>query len=594
MVRLRWVSVLIRAGWGCGIVLIAWLLLWGNRGAAVSVAQNEIDLGSIQAFDRLSEREGWIWLGERLYRTADGGRSWLEMTPPLPNGVRIAAVQFADSQSGWAVLVKQTIGEGNSLLLSRTSNGGQNWTAELIPLAEEDRFSPFAQSYLTVWDAATLWVVQKLVSSANFSLGILYRTLDGGRTWERFALPIAEPIRAESATELWLAGGASGKELYRSTDGGESWMEMFDPANSSLSPLDEEPQALRWISPSVGWKLERRGHCAPETLPAFPKDGFRQTLRCTSEERIWSTADEGQTWSLITLPNGQTSLSTEETILTDISLLQSTVQPLGEEMPASPLIATMQGHGFDKCEIPPLDKLNVWRVQSPYRAVNLYIGGIHRACSNVALTPEFIAQLRQQGWGLIPTWVGPQARCTNYKYRMSKYPPKAYLEGRSEAEAATLVAQQLGLTNEAGNGSVIYYDLEHYDIRNEECNLAAQAFINGWVERMSELGMIGGVYSTGRPLSQFAALPNPPPVIWAAHWIYPAYNPDATVWDVFGLSNDLWKERQRLRQYSGEHNETWGDVTLKIDSNVMDGLVSFHFYIPSGLNYQSYFPLVTK
>lgn len=579
---------------GVGVLLSVCLALAQRHRDFTALAQSESDLAaSILAFDRLSEQDGWIWIGERIYRTTDAGRSWVEITPPLPDDCHLAAVWFTNTQSGWVVLGKETE-QGNSLYLSWTLNGGKIWSTVPIPLAEADRFLPFAQTYLTAIDTETLWVVQKIVSSANFSVGILYRTFDGGKTWQRFDLPIAEPIRAESATELWLHGGASGQELYRSADGGQSWVKVWHhPDQSSLLPAEETPE-LRMISPSVGWKLAREGYCEPTTPSPAPENDFHQTLYCTQAERLWSTADGGQTWTVITLPTGKTSLSTEVTIRTEISALSSSSQPLGEEMSDTPLVAVMQGHGFDKCEIPSLQKLNVWRAQSPYRAVNLYIGGIHRACENTSLTPEFIAQLRQQGWGLIPTWVGLQARCTNYKYRMSKDPPKAYQEGRKEAEEATQVAQQLGLTNAAGKGSVIYYDLEHYDIRKEECNQAAQAFIQGWVERMNELGMIGGVYSTGGPLSQFANLPNLPPVIWAAHWIYPAYNPEATVWNVFSLSNELWKDRQRLRQYAGEHNETWGDVTLNIDSNVMDGVVSYHIYLPKGFEYQYYLPLIAK
>jgi len=344
----------------------------------------------------------------------------------------------------------------------------------------------------------------------------------------------------------------------------------------------------------MGWKLERKGNCEPQAISQSSSSAVQQGLRCRTVECIWSTEDGGRNWTPIPLPNGQTSLIREEIVNTAWSVNPTLIQPLGEEIPDVPLIAVMQGHAFDKCEIPSLENLAVWRAQSPYRAVNLYIGGISRACDNASLTPEFIAQLRQQGWGLIPTWVGLQARCMNYKYPMSKDPPKAYQEGRMEAERATLAAQQLGLTNAAGNGSVIYYDLEHYDISKDWCHEAARAFINGWVERMTELGMIGGVYSTGRPLSQFADLPNPPPVIWAAHWIYPSYNPEATVWDVSYLSNDLWKDRQRLRQYAGGHPETWGEVRMTIDSNVMDGMVSFHLYLPEGLRYQYYFPLIAR
>ena len=69
------------------------------------------------------------------------------------------------------------------------------------------------------------------------------------------------------------------------------------------------------------------------------------------------------------------------------------------------------GQGFDICEIPTLSKLQTWWNYSPYTSVNLYIGGISRACSNFALTAEYVSQMRAQGWSFIPTWVGPQAPC---------------------------------------------------------------------------------------------------------------------------------------------------------------------------------------
>jgi hypothetical protein len=36
----------------------------------------------------------------------------------------------------------------------------------------------------------------------------------------------------------------------------------------------------------------------------------------------------------------------------------------------------------------------------------------------------------------------------------------------------------------------------------------------------------------------------------------------------------LWARSQRIRQYTGGHDETWGGVTLNIDSNVVDSLVA--------------------
>ena len=40
------------------------------------------------------------------------------------------------------------------------------------------------------------------------------------------------------------------------------------------------------------------------------------------------------------------------------------------------------------------------------------------------------------------------------------------------------------------------------------------------------------------------------------------------------LPDGLWYNHQRLRQYTGGHNETWGTTTLNIDSNALDGFVA--------------------
>jgi len=50
----------------------------------------------------------------------------------------------------------------------------------------------------------------------------------------------------------------------------------------------------------------------------------------------------------------------------------------------------LRGQGFDTCEIPSLAQMQIWWNRSPYNAVNLYIGGISRACSNSQLSaPSF-------------------------------------------------------------------------------------------------------------------------------------------------------------------------------------------------------------
>ena len=45
-----------------------------------------------------------------------------------------------------------------------------------------------------------------------------------------------------------------------------------------------------------------------------------------------------------------------------------------------------------------------------------------------------------------------------------------------------------------------------------------------------------------------------------------------TVWDVDWLGDQYWNQHQRILRYSGDHNETWGGVTINIDVTSLMGL----------------------
>jgi hypothetical protein len=240
----------------------------------------------------------------------------------------------------------------------------------------------------------------------------------------------------------------------------------------------------------------------------------------------------------------------------------------------SPLQALQfSGQGFDKCEIPGEDAMQTWMDYSPYRVVNLYIGGNNRTCSNPTLTSSFVSRLAEQGWKFIPTWVGPQASCLGPRYlRMSQDPGIAFNEGITEAKSAIQTAHNLGFAS-----TVIYYDLENYDTRISACREAAKSFISGWSSHLQANGFPSGVYgsSCASAISDFANIENPPDAVWLANWIQPnVYRPGSTVWNVSCVPEQLWSNNQRIRQYAGGHTETWGGVTFKIDSNVIDGLVA--------------------
>jgi hypothetical protein len=157
---------------------------------------------------------------------------------------------------------------------------------------------------------------------------------------------------------------------------------------------------------------------------------------------------------------------------------------------------------------------------------------------------------------------------------MSYDPTVSYAQGIAEASAAIKAAADLGLTLPDGAGTIIYYDMEAYASHNPICNAPVQAFISGWTEELHARGNLAGVYGNAHALTGFAALPNVPDAIWPARWLYTAYDPAVTVWDVPDLSPALWAEHQRIWQYAGGHWEEYGGVRLNIDCDVIDGIVA--------------------
>lgn len=238
--------------------------------------------------------------------------------------------------------------------------------------------------------------------------------------------------------------------------------------------------------------------------------------------------------------------------------------------PSQVVVGSQQG--FDKCSLPTVQQMQTWWKESPYYTMNLYIGGNSLACDDPDLNPAWIYQVNQQGWTFILTWVGPQAPCTSFKKRMDPDPAVAREQGRANAEAAAEAAWRLGFFD----NRVIYYDIEAYPNAPSECRATVASFLQGWVERLHELGLKAGIYggACSSYVSDWAENPSPPDNVWIAHWYADEYDPHASVYGAPCVSDTLWANHQRLKQYTGGHPETWGGLTFTIDSDVIDGQVN--------------------
>src|SRR5579859_5639537 len=100
---------------------------------------------------------------------------------------------------------------------------------------------------------------------------------------------------------------------------------------------------------------------------------------------------------------------------------------------ASPQSELLVGKGLDSCTAPSLSQMTAFWSNTPYVGWGVYIGGEDRACSQPNLTSSWVASVTQQGWHLLPLWVGPQNPCVPGFDHFSTSTSTAYSQGQSEA-----------------------------------------------------------------------------------------------------------------------------------------------------------------
>jgi hypothetical protein len=224
------------------------------------------------------------------------------------------------------------------------------------------------------------------------------------------------------------------------------------------------------------------------------------------------------------------------------------------------------GLGFDACSTPSGRTMRAW-ASSPYRAIGVYIGGANRACSQPNLTPEWVEEQVAAGWHLIPTYVGlqaPTSSCSSCA-KLSSSSLRAATQGTEAAEDAIEEAAAVGM----GPGSPLYFDMEAYT-RTTSATAATLTFLSAWTEQLHAAGYLSGAYSSsssgiadlGRAVGSEYVLPDD---LWTANW-----NGAQNVLDPY-LPSDAWASHDRIHQFRGGHDETYGLMTINIDSDFVDG-----------------------
>lgn len=466
----------------------------------------------------------------------------LQRPPQKPKSSQIKNIQTFGTQSGIAF---------TSDTIYRTDNNGESWR-------ELDLQKRFSQTISGAEFADENNGVVIIADEQNVNLQ-LFKTSDGGNNWIKNAINLRtedlsqidlqniDIANADNFNEqilltfrLQTSSNFSGKVFYATFDGGNYWQFI----SSDVVPRESDNVSIKR---SDRWTLENIGDCLQD------KTG------CVNESKIMRGNIE------ITPPQIKQLSQIEKEKARNVSSKNQFLPPNGSTR-------ISLNRGFDKCTAATSAQMQSWWSNSPFYDVNIYLSGRNRGCSQPQLTAAWVNSVTAQGWGLIPTVVGyqsPCSICTNCA-KHSSDPAAAETQGRGEADIAVNDANNLGLTA----GSILYYDMERYDdvSGTGACSTPTKSFLKGWTDRVKELGFKSGIYgSPTNANNDWINIPaaSQPDAVWLARW-----NNVMSVWGVSPLADTFWTNHQRIHQWVGPRDETWGGVLFNIDNNISDAPVA--------------------
>jgi photosystem II stability/assembly factor-like uncharacterized protein len=198
-----------------------------------------------------------------------------------------------DTNVGWAIGGQTSWGDH----VLRTSDGGSTWT-DLTPPEEAAQAGDNKTATGYFQDAQTAWVIFSNTSGITPSQSVVWRTQDGGLTWQA-----SQPLDLTNLTEFYnpsnlqFVNGQTGWlmahvgvgmmhdyiVLYRSQDGGVNWARIQDPYNDTSSIMSCSKTGMLFSDATHGWLTGDCHGVAPGVL-------------------LYQSNDGGVTWKSITLP----------------------------------------------------------------------------------------------------------------------------------------------------------------------------------------------------------------------------------------------------------------------------------------------------
>jgi photosystem II stability/assembly factor-like uncharacterized protein len=298
-----------------------------------------------------------------LLNSIDGGKTWNDFTPAalkakMDEALMDLTAVFMGTSRIW-MAYSSRFGEltpENRIIYS--TDAGITWL-ESAPIDNAGLVESFFISHLVFVDESHGWLMAHVGAGMNHDYITIYRTLDGGSTWMRIVDPLDNGAGIQSCQKNgiwfvdevhgWLTGScngvATGVLLYRSDDGGVTWQTVELPVPAGCEAL---------------FSMEK-GYCGSNPIHEVDVSHLRVEVACRQVQPVDATVffdavseDGGWTWSVTKVDHSrQYTYDIGGRLIVDLSQEWRWSEDGGLTWAASVMDPAWEGYGIDFQAISP-------------------------------------------------------------------------------------------------------------------------------------------------------------------------------------------------------------------------------------------------